>query len=44
MMLKFKIDRAFGRGQRDAFYLFLPGNLVDLGDILVDGSVGGTGN
>jgi hypothetical protein len=39
MMLEFKIDRAFGGWQRDFFYLVFPGNLVDLGDVLVDGSV-----
>jgi hypothetical protein len=39
MMFEFKIDCTLGGWQRDAFYLFLSGNLVNLGDILVGDSV-----
>jgi hypothetical protein len=39
MVLELKIDCAFGGWQRDFFYLFLPGNLINLGDVLIDDSV-----
>jgi hypothetical protein len=39
MVLEFKIDCALGGRQGDLFNLFLPRNLVNLGDVLVDDSV-----
>jgi hypothetical protein len=39
MMFKFKVDCMLGGWQQDAFYLFLPGNLVNLSNILVGDSV-----
>ena len=39
MMFEFKVDGALGSRQRDFFDLFFPGNLVNLGDVLVDDSV-----
>ena len=43
-MLEFKIDHSFGGWQREFCYIFFPGDLVDFGDALVDGSVGEVGN
>jgi hypothetical protein len=39
MMLKFKINCALSGWQDDLFNLFLPRNLVNLSDVLKDGSV-----
>jgi hypothetical protein len=39
MMFKFKIDCMLSSWQWDAFYLFLPGNLINLSNILVGDSV-----
>ena len=39
MVFEFKVDGAFSSRQRNFFDLFLPRNLVNLGDVLGDGSV-----
>ena len=36
MVLQFKIDGALGSRKGDFFYLFFPGDLVNLGDVLAD--------
>ncbi len=36
MVLEFKIDGALSSRKSDLLYLFFPGNLVNLGDILAD--------
>jgi hypothetical protein len=39
MVFEFKVNGALSSRQRDFFDFFLPRNLVDLGDVLVDDSV-----
>lgn len=39
MVVEFKVDGALSSRQRNYFNLFLPGNLVNLSDILADDSV-----
>jgi hypothetical protein len=39
MVFEFKVDGALSSRQRNLFDLFLPRNLVNLSDVLVDGSV-----
>lgn len=39
MVFEFKVNGAFSSRQRDFFDLFLPRNLINFGDVLVDDSV-----
>ena len=39
MMFEFKVNGALSSRQLDFFYFFFPRNLVNLSDVLVDGSV-----